>query len=250
MKKLNRREERKAGQESNLFRRREGTEPHMSYAHEKERHRVITEGRCDLLDEALKIPADGTSGILARDPLRARKNLFITAITTFTRAAMDGGLPEEIAYAMSDTFILQGEDCQTFVELEELYLEAFRDFTYAVSEEKERQYSAVIEAVFQYIHIHLHEKITLEMAAEAVGMSACYLSRIFKRETGESFVDYIQKKRVEAAKHMLIYSDYTLAAISEYLHFSTQSYFIRVFRKQTGMTPGQYRKYYKTTGKW
>ncbi len=245
-----REEELKAGQEWNLFQRREKTEPHMSYAHEKERYRVITEGRCDLLEEVLKIPPDGTAGTLSRDPLRDRKNLFIAAITTFTRAAMDGGLSEEKAFAMSDTFIWKGEDCRTFEELHKLYLQAFKDFTYAVSEEKKRRYSALIEDVFQYIHIHLHEKITLEQAAEASGVSACHLSRIFKKETGESFVDYVQKKRVEAAKHMLIYSDYTLAAISEYLHFSTQSYFIRIFRKHTGMTPGQYRKYYKTAGKW
>ncbi len=248
--KYGRKEELEAGREWNLFYRREEAEPHMSYAYEKERYRVITEGRCDQLDEVLKIPPDGTAGTLSRDPLRARKNLFISAITMFTRAAMDGGLPEEVAYAMSDTFIWQGEDSRTFEDLDELYLQAFQDFTHAVSEEKKRRHSAMMEAVFQYIHIHLHEKITLEQAAEAAGISECHLSRVFKKETGESFVDYIQKKRVDAAKHMLIYSDYTLAVISEYLHFSTQSYFIRIFRKYIGMTPGQYRKYYKMTGKW
>ncbi len=45
--------------ESSLFERREQVQPHMSYAHEKERHRVIKEGRIDLLDSALQIPPDG-----------------------------------------------------------------------------------------------------------------------------------------------------------------------------------------------
>ena len=84
----------------------------------------------------------------------------------------------------------------------------------------------------------------MEAAAEAVGLSDCHLSRIFKKEVGMSMVDYVQKERIEAAKHMLVNSDETLAAISQYLYFSTQSYFIRIFRKYTGMTPGKYRRDY------
>lgn len=84
----------------------------------------------------------------------------------------------------------------------------------------------------------------MEAVAEAVGLSDCHLSRIFKKEVGMSMVDYVQKERIEAAKHMLVNSDETLAAISQYLYFSTQSYFIRIFRKYTGMTPGKYRRDY------
>lgn len=236
--------------EYNLFRRRELTQPHMSYAHEKERHRVIMEGRIDQLDAVLKIPPDGTSGILSKDKLRHWKNLFISAITLFTRAAMDGGLPEELAYAMSDSFIQNAEDCRTVEEIDKIYHKAFHDFTYAVAEKGNRHYSANIEKVMHYVHIHLHEEITLELAAEAAGISACHLSRIFKKETGMSLVDYVQKERVEAARHMLIYSDYTLAAISQYLNFSTQSYFIKIFKKHIGMTPGQYRKFYRERESW
>ena len=79
--------------------------------------------------------------------------------------------------------------------------------------------------------------------AEAAGISASYLSRLFKKETGMLFVDYIQKERIEAACNMLTYSDYTAAQISEYLCFSTQSYFIKIFRKYTGTTPAKYKKY-------
>ena len=107
---------------------------------------------------------------------------------------------------------------------------------------RNRHYSSKIEAALHYITIHLHEKITLENAADAVGLSPCHLSRIFKKEVGMSIVDYVQKERVEAAKHMLVNSDETLASISQYLYFSTQSYFIRIFKKYTGVTPGQYRR--------
>lgn len=233
-----------------LFDRREQTRPHMSYAHEKERHRVIREGRIDLLDSALQIPPDGTAGILSKDALRNQKNMLIAAITMFTRAAMDGGLQEELAYAMSDSYILSGEECNSIEEIERLYDRAFREYTHAVAEKGNRHYRAQIDAAIHYIVIHLHEKITLESVAAAVGLSPCHLSRVFRQETGESIVDYIQRERVEAAKHMLIYSDATLSAISQYLYFSTQSYFIRIFKKYTGITPGQYRKSYREGSEW
>ncbi|MGF0033868.1 helix-turn-helix domain-containing protein [Bariatricus sp. SGI.154] len=236
--------------ESSLFERREQVQPHMSYAHEKERHRVIKEGRIDLLDSALQIPPDGTAGILSKDALRNQKNMLIAAITMFTRSAMDGGLPEELAYAMSDSYILMGEECSTVEEIDRLYNHAFREFTYAVARKGNRHYRAAIDSAIHYIAIHLHEKITLEMVADAVGMSPCHLSRVFRQETGISMVDFVQQERIEAAKHMLIYSDATLSAISQYLYFSTQSYFIRIFKKHVGMTPGQYRQSYRENGEW
>ncbi len=230
----------KAYREDSMFERRELAQPHMSYAYEKEKYRVIREGRVDLLDSVTRIPPDGTEGRLSRDTLRHQKNMLIASITIFTRSAMDGGLPEELAYAMSDSYILKGEECASVEELDRLNDRAFREFTYAVA--RNRHCSSKIEAALHYITIHLHEKITLEKVAEAVGLSACHLSRIFKKEVGMSMVDYVQKERVEAAKHMLANSDETLAAISQYLYFSTQSYFIRIFKKYTGVTPGQYRR--------
>lgn len=228
--------------ENSMFERREHAKPHMSYAYEKQKYRVIREGRVDLLDSVTRIPPDGTEGILSRDALRHQKNMLIAAITIFTRSAMDGGLPEELAYAMSDSYILKGEECASAEELGKLSDRAFREYTYAVAEN--RRYSRKIEETLHYITIHLHEKITLETVAEAVGLSPCHLSRIFRKEVGMSMVEHVQKERIEAAKHMLVNTDETLAAISQYLYFSTQSYFIRIFRKYTGMTPGQYRRDY------
>lgn len=228
-----------------LFERRELAQPHMSYAYEKEKYRVIREGRIDLLDTVTRMPPDGTEGVLSKNALRHQKNMLIAAITTFTRSAMDGGLPEELAYAMSDSYILKGEECTSAEELNKLSDRAFREYTYAVAVRKNRHYSSKIETALHFITIHLHEKITLETVAEAAGFSPCHLSRIFKKEVGMSVVDYVQKERIEAAKHMLVNSDETLAAISQYLHFSTQSYFVRIFRKHTGMTPGQFRRSYE-----
>ena len=239
-----------AYREDILFDRRENVQRHMSYTHEQIRHRIIKEGRVDLIQQALQSTPDGTFGKLSKNALRSHKNMFIASIAGFTRYAIEGGLQEEIAFAMSDSYILKVEDCHQIDEIDALYNRAFKEYTCSVAREGSRHYSSLIEDTIQYIIIHLHEKITLDSTAEAIGVSSGHLSRTFKKETGMSFSDYIQKERIKAARNLLIYSDYTLTEISQYLHFSTQRYFISTFKKYFSITPGQYRKHYKERGSW
>ena len=183
-----------------LFERRENLQKHESYASERRQYDAIRNGQTDRIQSVFQITPDGTPGILSRNELRNSKNMFIAGITLFTRAAIEGGVPEETAYALSDGYIQTVEECTSKSSIEKL-------------------------------------------SQKAAGISASYLSRLFKKETGMLFVDYIQKERIEAACNMLTYSDYTAAQISEYLCFSTQSYFIKIFRKYTGTTPAKYKKY-------
>ena len=217
-----------------LFERRENLQKHESYASERRQYDAIRNGQTDRIQSVFQITPDGTPGILSRNELRNSKNMFIAGITLFTRAAIEGGVPEETAYALSDGYIQTVEECTSKSSIEKLSQKAALRFAQEVQKSGMRHYSREIEAAVKYIHLHLHVPVTLEETAEAAGISASYLSRLFKKETGMLFVDYIQKERIEAACNMLTYSDYTAAQISEYLCFSTQSYFIKIFRKYTG----------------
>ena len=102
-----------------------------------------------------------------------------------------------------------------------------------------------------YIYYHLHEKITLQTLAEAVGLTPNYLASLFKKEKGVTVQQYIRSRRIEAAKNMLLYSDYSATEISAFLAFSSASHFIRIFREETGMTPKQYQqKNFRRHTKW
>ena len=214
-----------------LFERRENLQKHESYASERRQYDAIRNGQTDRIQSVFQITPDGTPGILSRNELRNSKNMFIAGITLFTRAAIEGGVPEETAYALSDGYIQTVEECTSKSSIEKLSQKAALRFAQEVQKSGMRHYSREIEAAVKYIHLHLHVPVTLEETAEAAGISASYLSRLFKKETGMLFVDYIQKERIEAACNMLTYSDYTAAQISEYLCFSTQSYFIKTFQK-------------------
>ena len=231
-----------------LFERRENLQKHESYASERRQYDAIRNGQTDRIQSVFQITPDGTPGILSRNELRNSKNMFIAGITLFTRAAIEGGVPEETAYALSDGYIQTVEECTSKSSIEKLSQKAALRFAQEVQKSGMQHYSREIEAAVKYIHLHLHVPVTLEETAEAAGISASYLSRLFKKETGMLFVDYIQKERIEAACNMLTYSDYTAAQISEYLCFSTQSYFIKIFRKYTGTTPAKYKKIKFRTG--
>ena len=93
-----------------LFERRENLQKHESYASERRQYDAIRNGQTDRIQSVFQITPDGTPGILSRNELRNSKNMFIAGITLFTRAAIEGGVPEETAYALSDGYIQTVED--------------------------------------------------------------------------------------------------------------------------------------------
>lgn len=81
-------------------------------------------------------------------------------------------------------------------------------------------------------------------AAEKIGVSYSYFSRSFKAETGMSFREYVNFRRVNEAKRRLVNSDADIASIADVLGFSSPSHFINVFGELTGISPKQFRKKY------
>ena len=83
-------------------------------------------------------------------------------------------------------------------------------------------------------------RITLESLAGEVSLSPGYLSRLFKKEMGMSVSQYISMQKIETAKNMLRYSDYSPAQIASILGYPSQSYFTECFRKATSVTPKRF----------
>lgn len=99
-----------------------------------------------------------------------------------------------------------------------------------------------VEKAKHYLSDHLTQEIGPEDAASAVGISRYHLSRLFKSMTGMTMGEYLIRERIEAAKQLLAASDRSIPQIASLLRFCDQSYFTAVFRRQTGLTPGEYRK--------
>ncbi|KRF06806.1 hypothetical protein ASG89_18310 [Paenibacillus sp. Soil766] len=101
--------------------------------------------------------------------------------------------------------------------------------------------SQMAQRIKDVVHKRFEENLTLEAIADLMNFNANYLSRVFKKEVGMSFSDYMANIKLEMAKQLLTESDMQVQQIAEILHYQSTAAFIRYFRKMEGMTPSSYR---------
>ena len=219
---------------------------HHTYQEEVKTMDYIREGNLEEVVGAVELLAS-TAGKLSENEIRNERNLGICSITLATRAAIEGGAVPAKAYKLSDLYINKIDQCKRMTEIFEYRKRSLYDFAKLVVEERaKRANSRYTEQCKEYIRKYYHQKIYISDIAKALGISESHLSRIFKKETGESIQEYSMHMRIERAENLLKYSEASLAEISEYLCFSSQSHFGKVFKVHKNMTPKQYRDYYKS----
>lgn len=103
------------------------------------------------------------------------------------------------------------------------------------------RYSRNLSAAIRYIHRYYSEDLSLDRVASAINISGIYLSQIFKKETGQTFVEYLTTHRIEVSKKLLREDNYKIYEISDKVGFNSNQYFSQVFRKITGESPQDYR---------
>ena len=102
-----------------------------------------------------------------------------------------------------------------------------------------------IEKAILYIRKHIYEAIDLTTLSENSCLSKDHFIRLFKKEVGNTPLQYINRKKIEKAQLILITEDIPVKNIAYLLAYEDHSYFSRLFKKITGVTPQQYRELYK-----
>lgn len=234
-----------------LFENHENNVHHNPYDQEMREFGSIENGDLIQLEKSLQEDYDGTIGTLAKDPLRNLKNLGIVLVTLASRAAIRGGLSPEISFSLSDSYIQQIEECKDLALVAPLAHKAEFQYAEMVHEIKEKQKGILkkqknprINKCRDFIFSHLHDRITLEDLAAEADCNPNYLSQLFKECEGISISGYILQEKINRAKNLLIYSDYSYIEIATYLGFSSQSHLGTQFKKHTGYTLRQYREIY------
>lgn len=176
--------------------------------------------------------------------LRNVKNIAIVVMTITSRAAIQAGVLEDIAFAVSDEAIQQIERQTTMEDVYGVIKHYVLALTRLIDDEKKECYSLPIVKCRQYIATHLYEDISLTAVAEEIGLHPAYLSTLFKKEVGLTLKEYGQQKRIEESKRLLLNSNYMISDIAKLLHFHDQSHFTKVFKKVTNYTPKQFRSHY------
>ena len=193
------------------------------------------------------IHLDGT-GVLSRNTLQNIKYHFVVTTAMITRYCVHAGMEQEQAYSLSDFYILKMDKCRTIDQISRLHDTMCLDFCSRMNELKRRQIlSKPIVLCLNYIYSHIHYRITIKELAEYLSLSESYLSKLFLKEMGIPLSHYITDLKIEKAKNLLQYSDYSIVEIANYFSFASQSHFIQVFQKKTGITPYKYRIMYFRT---
>jgi len=229
-----------------IFNQRESDWSHYSYDLELSYFAKVCSGDIDAVQKDILASNIQMNGTLSKSALNNRRYLFAISAALLTRHCIKAGMDAMEAFACSDFFINQMDECQTIEEITALDAEMRMHYTRHMAnlnrQEEKPSYSKPVFSCMDYIYNHLHEKLTLNDLAEYVSLSPNYLATLFKKETGQTIQNYIVNRKIDAAKRMLTYSEYSLTEIGNYLAFSSTSHFIKVFKENTGVTPRDFKK--------
>ncbi len=222
---------------------RETNFQHQAYEDDLRQCEYIKQGDMRGVELGKKLFRGPTTGTVSDDPVRNYQYLFVAAITMACRFCIEGGMPVETAFNLSDVYIRQVDKCKTVEEIFDLHDVMFRDYTLRMQAIiKEGVYSQQVRRCMDYIDHHLQQPITVKGLADELELSASYVSVLFMKETGVAVSEYVRRKRIETAKALLEYTQFSCLDIAEYLCFSSDSHFSQLFRRYTGQTPTDYRK--------
>ena len=178
------------------------------------------------------------------DLLRNDKNTFIQFISYYASILMDNGISEKQIIELIEKYTQNVENAIVFQQIEQLYHDILIDFTNLINKIniENRTDNILLSKAINYIHDNISNPLTSLDIAEYVGISRGYLSSLFNNALKMKINDYINNEKIKLAMTLLSNTDNSIIDVSNYLGFSSQSYFQNIFKKHTGITPLQYKR--------
>jgi AraC-like DNA-binding protein len=181
-------------------------------------------------------------GISTKNHKKKFEYTAVAAITLATRAAIEGGLPPDDAYDISETMLQLLEKAMTTEEIHGIIQLSSETFARKVYQARQEKKPYLIEKTRMYVDRNITKKIYLKDIAEYTGVNPTYLSRFFSQYEGVTIHNYIQHVKIEESCKLLVYTEYSIADISQYLGYQSQSNFSSIFKKLKMLSPSEYRK--------
>lgn len=156
------------------------------------------------------------------------------------QVSIQGGM--KLSFRTRKQDLKEIKECRDYRELREWFLQKTKEISSNFQLEKEKESDQTIEKAKKYIKDHLHKDISLDDVSRKVDISPYYFSKLFKQKTGENFIEYVTKMRIQYGKELLMQPEYSIKEICIKCGYSDPNYFSRIFKKQEGITPSQYRE--------
>jgi len=127
-------------------------------------------------------------------------------------------------------------------ELKRWLIQMLETISFDLINKDKKDFNSYVLLAKEYVKENYQERITLEDISNKLFLHQAYFSAIFKKETGQNFIDYVNKIRVEEAEKLLRNTNYKVKVISDMVGFQSHSYFNKVFKNETGVTPVVFRR--------
>lgn len=153
---------------------------------------------------------------------------------------LKGGIPYGFLYRKDylDNILA----CSTYDELRHWFIGKMCDACRNMNDVKDEKETTIVGKAQQYIRQNFSKELSLEDVSRYVDISPYYFSKLFKEETGQTYVEYLTGLRIEQAKKMLGNPSASIKEICVGVGYSDPNYFSRIFKKVTGQTPTEYRE--------
>lgn len=175
------------------------------------------------------------------DPLRSAKNYALIFNTLLRKAAQGAEIHPFYLDQISTKYAKNIELCLSPDAVGRLQKEMMHEYCRLVQEYSLKGYSPLIQKALMQIDTDLTADLSLYGLAKRLNVNASYLSSLFKKETGATLTDYVNRKKVRHAAHLLHTTNVQIQAVAQYCGISDVNYFIRIFKKYMGKTPKEYR---------
>ena len=176
------------------------------------------------------------------DPVRNTQNYCIIMNTLCRKAAEQGGVHPLYIDRVSSEYAQKIEQLSRTEQSAELMREIFVGYCSLVQQHALKNYSRTVQTAMLLVDSDLSANLTLHSLAANLDVSAGYLSTVFKQETGQTLTAYIRSRRIQHARHLLRTTTLQIGTIALHCGIPDLHYFSKLFKKETGMTPGQYRE--------
>ncbi|PAV30621.1 hypothetical protein CIL05_05835 [Virgibacillus profundi] len=174
-------------------------------------------------------------------PLRRVKNLAIVLSTLLRSAAIRSNVPAILVHRVSEKYAYEIENTSLLSKLQQLNDDMIIEYTDLVISNSLSSYSKVTQKAIEFLMSYYDKQIDKSELAALCYTHPSHLSRKFKQETNMTITDYQQMIRINKAKHLLKNEAISIEEIAWLVGYEDSSYFSRVFKRETGCTPSQFR---------
>ena len=175
---------------------------------------------------------------------RSRDNIRLKVLEYVLEAEKDAFREGAVNYGfeLRENYLTEVMSFTDYEMLRTWFIDKMDAACQSIHDRKKTQSGTVVSKAREYIQENFRKEISLDDVSREVNVSPYYFSKLFKEESGENFIEYLTRLRIDEARTLLESRDMSIKEIGIQVGYSDPNYFSRIFKKQTGMTPREYRE--------